>query len=210
MKKTIILLFAFTLLTISASALATSIVIQHEVVDTSIGFGTLFISGSLDHDSFAVGTLLSSELAQTIEDNYPSAGRLSNLMDTFGTLNNFEFLTTSLTQFGNAGQQIEDEFTSFSQTFIANLGGPASCNITNTYIGTQSYSLYGGLLDDVDDVTVVTGTANVDFYEVSGNITFQTGSSGGIPNPVPEPASMILLGTGLIGLVGTGFRRKNK
>ena len=50
----------------------------------------------------------------------------------------------------------------------------------------------------------VSGDFLVDWFRISGTYADNAGSA---THPVPEPASMLLLGTGLIGLAGLGRRR---
>jgi len=40
--------------------------------------------------------------------------------------------------------------------------------------------------------------------------TDTNGGNGGNPSPIPEPATLILLGTGLVGLAGYGRKRFKK
>jgi hypothetical protein len=76
--------------------------------------------------------------------------------------------------------------------------------------GTPAYgSLSITLADSVGAFTAE--TAYIQFYAGSGNRFMMdnfTGNFGAAKAPVPEPTTMLLLGTGLIGLVG--FRKKFK
>lgn len=188
-------------LVLSLPLQALAIEVQTFNVNTTVGFGTVWINGVPDHDSLAVGTLLSGELAQLIEAD-PGLGdpRLSQLEETFGTLTNLEFLTAPLTQFGNAGDQIKDDFTAFFDAQNSTVGGTATLTISNVFFFQEQYSLLGGPLNEN---TIVVGTADVSFYEVTAHITLPTDSM----QPIPEPGTLLLFGTGLAGVLF--MRRKN-
>ncbi len=91
-------------------------------------------------------------------------------------------------------------FADFSPRFEVNFYG----NDSNQSNGEQ-YIDFGGPLANVSTIyfqsypTVGPGSVNNEFSVAGVNVA-----------PVPEPATMLLFGTGLVGLVGARFRKKKK
>jgi hypothetical protein len=160
-------------------------------VDTSVAGGTLNVPIEFGGPQSCVraGTLLSMEVAETIRDDtwlsfLPSPVR-QELVDQYGTLTNLQFLTDTLTQFGNASDQLVSHYNSILANLQTNNPGfvftlNVNTNQLDNFLGQETYSLFGGT---VGPDTIV-GDANVSFYQVTGTITAQA---------IPEPSAFALL-----------------
>ncbi len=89
--------------------------------------------------------------------------------------------------------------------------GTYSMNVARTGLHSNLPSFWGILSDYNFDKITLDLTSN-DWYDidtaVAGNITGLPGSGGGGTAPVPEPATMLLFGTGIVGLAGSKLRKK--
>jgi len=187
------LTLALRALAVGQAAAQPAPIIDSHHVETSAATGSFSAPdfGVARHD-VTVGTYLSHELAHTIATTHPSftSSPYNAELEAYGTLSNYEFLTSDLERFGNAGDQLFDFYDQLVADLRADHPG-YNFEVTKTAhadasLGAQSYSLFGGVLDSQgnlitedpnagysgnDQVTVVIGDANVYFYQVDYSLS---------------------------------------
>jgi hypothetical protein len=106
-----------------------------------------------------------------------------------------------------AGETFAFDITSYT----ANFGAIPGCTNGSTCLSATGTGFFTGtgVVDYTSSPSTFTFTSQYPPNQTVGTLTSFSASASAIPSAVPEPASLALFGTGLVGIVGIARRRFN-